>query len=202
MLAALDHDVGGVADRHALGGQRARAAGAAAPLELGGVALNDADLLERDAEAVVQHLGVGGLVALAVGLGADHDVDRCRRRRTRSSPPPAGRPSSIRCSTTCRCRAAAAPRAPRRGAREAVPVGLLERGVHDPGELAGVVDLAGRGLERHLRGADEVPAAELRRVERRARAPRRRSGALADRSIPAGRRRDRRRPASCWSARP
>ena len=34
VLAALDHDVGGVADRHALGGQRARAAGAAAHLSL------------------------------------------------------------------------------------------------------------------------------------------------------------------------
>ena len=53
------------------GGQRARAAGAAAGLDPVGVALDDADLLERHAQPLVQDLGVGGVVALAVGLGAD-----------------------------------------------------------------------------------------------------------------------------------
>jgi hypothetical protein len=74
--AALDHQVRSVADRHALRRQGARAAGTAAPFELGGIALDDADLVERNAKAVVDQLRVGGLVALTVRLRADHDADR------------------------------------------------------------------------------------------------------------------------------
>ena len=55
--------------------QRARAAGAAAGHE-GGVALAHADDLEGDAELLGDELRIGGLVALAVRLGADDDGDR------------------------------------------------------------------------------------------------------------------------------
>ena len=75
-LALLDHGVRRVVDRHPLCRQRARAAGPAARGDPAGVALDDADLLERHIQPVVQHLGIGRLVALAVGLGADQHRDR------------------------------------------------------------------------------------------------------------------------------
>ena len=48
----------------------ARAVGAAAEADLIGVALDHADGVEVDAEPFHQHLGVDGLVALAVVVGA------------------------------------------------------------------------------------------------------------------------------------
>ena len=155
----------GVVDRDALGGERARAAGAAAGLDPVGVALDDADLLERHVQPLVQHLGVGGVVALAVGLGADQHRRPCRPRRTRSRRARSDRPWSIRCSSTCRCRAAGPLACASALARHPGPVRLLQAGVHDLGELAGVVELAGRGLERHLLGRDEVLAPQLDRVD-------------------------------------
>ena len=67
--------VGGGEDRLALRIEAARAAGAAADRDGIGVALADADLVAVDAEAVGGELDVGGLVALAGGLGADIDID-------------------------------------------------------------------------------------------------------------------------------
>ena len=62
-------------DRLALRVEAARAAGAAADGDGVGVALADADLVAVDAEPVGGELDIGGLVALAGGLGADIDVD-------------------------------------------------------------------------------------------------------------------------------
>ena len=44
---------------------------------------------------------------------------------------------------------------------KAAPRSFLERGVHYAGEIAGIIDLAGRGLERHRGGRNEVLAPEL-----------------------------------------
>ena len=63
--------------RHADRG--ARAVGAHAELHLVGVAMDDRDVVDADAEAVVDDLGEGGLVALAVGVGAGQDLDRADR---------------------------------------------------------------------------------------------------------------------------
>ena len=76
LLALLDHLGGGFDDRLAGIHHRARAAGAAAGDQLVAVALEEADLLERHAELLAQHLGERRGVALAVveRAGADGDA--------------------------------------------------------------------------------------------------------------------------------
>ena len=163
--AALDHLVRGVADRHPGGGQRARAAGAAALGQAVGIALHDPDLLERHAEPLVQDLGVGGLVALAVRLGADRDADAAVVLEADR-----GELELIahrRFDVVAHADAApeAAPRRLRPALPDAPPVGDRHRLVHDPGELARIIGLAGRRAERHRARVDQVAAPELGRVD-------------------------------------
>ncbi len=58
---------------------RARAVGAHAELHLVGVAVHDADVVDRDAEPFGHELREGGLVALAVLVTAGEDFDRAGR---------------------------------------------------------------------------------------------------------------------------
>ena len=58
---------------------RARAIGAHAELHLVGVTVDDLDRVERHAEAVGDDLREGGLVPLAVAVGAGQDLDRADR---------------------------------------------------------------------------------------------------------------------------
>src|SRR5215469_4998633 len=78
-LAALDDLIGrraqGVAAHH----HAARAIGAAADRDLVGIGLGKADLLSRYAEPLRYHLGIGGLVALAVRQRAGEDRQLARR---------------------------------------------------------------------------------------------------------------------------
>ena len=76
LLGLLDHHLGGVLQRRAADGHAARAVGAAAEADLVGVALDHADGVEIDAEPLRHHLGIDGLVALAVIVGAGDDGDR------------------------------------------------------------------------------------------------------------------------------
>src|SRR5262245_17215458 len=69
LLQRLDH--GREADRTG-----ARAVGAHAELHLVGVAVQDADVLDRDAEPLRHDLREGGLVALTVLMAAGEDLDR------------------------------------------------------------------------------------------------------------------------------
>ena len=72
-LRLLDQHVGGIPQRRAADGHAARAVGAASEADRVGVALDHAHGVEIDAEPFRHHLGVDGLVALAVAVGAgDH----------------------------------------------------------------------------------------------------------------------------------
>ena len=78
-LGLLDDGVGGALERVAADMHAARAVGAAPDRHLVGVALDEADDLERHAEPFVHHLRVDGLVALAVRMGAGKDRERAAR---------------------------------------------------------------------------------------------------------------------------
>ena len=70
LLALGDDLVQRLHDRGAADGDRARAVGAHAEQDLRGVAVHDVDVLDRQAEAVGDHLRERGLVALAVRVRA------------------------------------------------------------------------------------------------------------------------------------
>src|SRR6266404_5504243 len=76
LLALLDQLVAGLEEGLARNQRRLRAARAAAHLELVGIALQQLEALERDAELVAQHLGEGRGVALAVVERAAQHGDR------------------------------------------------------------------------------------------------------------------------------
>src|SRR5437868_11361889 len=75
LLAGLDHLVAGCDDRGAARHYRFRAAGAAAGDQLVAVALQQPDLLERDARTRAEHLCEGRGVALTVIERAGNDRD-------------------------------------------------------------------------------------------------------------------------------
>ena len=72
----LDQAFGRHQQRGAALMHRARAAMAAAAVEIVGVALMESKSIQRQAERVGRDLGVGGFMALAIGMGADLDVDQ------------------------------------------------------------------------------------------------------------------------------
>ena len=81
---------------------------------------------------------------------------------------------------------------------EAGIVGRLQRGVERREVVAAVVLQRDRRLVREGVGRDEVAAADLDAVDAGVVRDGDRPAAPAGRSLPAGRRRDRRRPARCW----
>ncbi len=103
-------------------------------------------------------------MALAVRLGADHDAD-CPvlheqdpghlLRIAHGRFDVVGHAAATAQATPLGCGLAAG---------EAGPAAGFERGVHDLGEVAGIVALAGRGLERHGSRGDEVAPPELGRI--------------------------------------
>src|SRR5690606_8942617 len=122
--------------------RRARAAGAVAELHDVGVALNEVDLVEPDAESVRQDLGKRGLVALAVAERADDELHPALGREAHAH--------FLRRLTARRLDVAAEADAAEHAARlrlpaplfEAVPVGPLQREVRRVLELARVNDHA------------------------------------------------------------
>ncbi len=78
LAALVDHLVQGIDDRGATDRQRARAIGAHAERHLGGVAVDDIDLLHGDAELVGDDLREGRLMALAVAVAAGEHRDASR----------------------------------------------------------------------------------------------------------------------------
>ena len=184
--------------RRAADEQRARAR-AAEPGAAIGVALHDADLVDRHAEHVDGELRVRRRAALPHRLRR-RERSRSRRRRSRSPSraPRTRRRRSIRGTSRCRARATR-PRALRlRGARvEPVPVGVRERPVHHVLELADVVGLAPSGSCTASARAGSCCAGEARCGRCRSCAPRRPSAARSCRSPRAAPRRDTARSASC-----
>ena len=70
LLALGDDLVDRLDDRGAADGDRARAVGAHAEGNAAGIAVHHLDVFDRHAELVRDHLGEGGFMALAVGMGA------------------------------------------------------------------------------------------------------------------------------------
>ena len=161
----LDHAGRREQDRLTLGIQAARTAGAAAGGDAVGVALDDTDLLARNAELIHRELHVGRLVALPGGLGADQHVDKTVLGEADFGA--FGRRAAGRLQVVCHADATAA--APLGGFGAALlepgPVHGLEASIEHDLEVAAVVGLADRRLVRHRFGADHVDAAQLDAVD-------------------------------------
>src|SRR5664280_2184648 len=153
------------AHRRATREERARA-GAAEAVAAIGVALDDADFLERHAEDVDRQLRVAGLDALPHLLRRREDLDEAVRRHVDAHllfEGVAAGPFQKRGDAAATQQAARFALAPPR--RKAVPVGERQALVENFLEAAAVVGLGQRVLVRHLRRRDHVAAAQLGRVE-------------------------------------
>jgi hypothetical protein len=176
-LRLLDGALRGHLHRCAAGEQRART-GTAKAVGTVGVAVHDADLLERHAEHVDRQLREAGVDALPHRHGGHRQLDDAfgqhvhrhhLRQRVAAGPFEEGGDAAA---------AQAALRLRRHAARlEALPVGQRQALVEHLLELADVVGLPHRILVGHLRGADHVAAAQLGAVDLQSRARRRPSAA-------------------------
>ena len=159
--ALVDQLVGGMGQRGAADRQRARPAGAAAEPDRGGVALQHADLFERQAELFGGELGVGGLMPLARGLRAHQQGQRAGRVEARFGEFVGRKPGLLDIDRVPEpAIAAAAPRlfAPR---GEAGGIGGGQRVVEVAGEIAAVIVQAERRRVRHRVGPDEIAPAQF-----------------------------------------
>ena len=176
-LALGDDLVGGAVERRAADRNRARAEGAGAVRDGIGVALDDLDLLDRDAQLRRQDLREGRGVALAVIVGAEHgahgavglDADRGRLVEADArAAPPAKREGATPDDLDVAGHADAASR-PRRSAAallgETVVVGDRERAGEDLREVAAVVGRTDRRLVRHGARRDEVAPPDLGAID-------------------------------------
>ena len=163
-FAVLDHFCGrfdqGLPRCH----DRARAAGAAAVEEQVAVALDQVDLVERDAEAVDQDLGEGGGVALAVVEGAGGDGHPAVLFE-----PDAAHLFGRRCGDLEVAGEAVAAELAGGGGSfpsggEAGPVGARQAGVEHGREVAAVVGQAGERRVGNRVRWDHVLAAERCRI--------------------------------------
>ena len=157
----LDDLVGGLPHHNARHAHRAAGMGAAADRNHVGVALDQADRFDRDAEPFRHALRKAGLVALAARQRADHDVDAAFRlhgdarvfaRRAAGRLDVVGKPDAAQLPAPLGFAAALA---------EAVPVGQRQGAVHRFRVVAAVIGHAERigiGLRR---GGNEVAAPQL-----------------------------------------
>ncbi len=155
----------GVVDRRARGEERARAGAAEAGAAVG-IAVDEADLLDRDAEHVDDELRVGGRDPLSHRHRRGVDLDLAGSRhghRDALLEDVAAGPFEER--------GKAAPAQPAARARlrlargEALPLGEIERLLDDAAELAAVIDLPHRVGIGHLLRRDEIAAADLGGIE-------------------------------------
>ena len=106
LLALVDDLVDRLVDRRAADRRRARAVGAHAERDAVGVAVDDLDVLDRDAEPLDDELREGRLVPLAVAVRAGEHRSRCPSDGRAPSPPRRGRRRrrARRPGRTARCR--------------------------------------------------------------------------------------------------
>ena len=188
---------------------RARAVGAHAELHLVGVAVHDADIVDRDAEPFGDDLGERGLVTLAVLVTAGEDFDRAGRIDPHLGQFPEPDAAAERADRLARRnpagldigRDADAAQLVMAGGfalalAEAVVVGDLQRLLQRGVIVAGiVVHDHGRLVRKCL---DEVLLAQIGGIHAHLARADLRSTARPRRSPPDARRRGRRRPARCW----
>ena len=165
LLALVDHLVGGFDDRRTARHDRLRAAGAAAGDQEVAVALDQLDLVERDAELLGQHLGEGRPVALAVVERAGDDGDIAVGLEADAAHLLHRRRGDLEIVADAQPAQLAARLALGLARVEARDVGELQRLVEERGELAAVVGRARRRLEGHLLGLDVVALAHLDLVD-------------------------------------
>ena len=208
--ALVDHLVERLDQRRAADRQRARAVGSHAERNARGVAMHDVDILDRHAEPLGHKLREGGLVTLAVAVGAGENGDAAgridphrryfiepgpraeraghRRRRHAARLDIARHAEAAQLALTARCGAALL---------EAGIVGVFERHIERGEIVAAVIGERDRRLVGIGGRGDEVAAAQFGAGRSSARARPGRRCARSDSSPRAGRRRDRRRPARC-----
>ncbi len=165
LLAVLDDLVGRLHDGGAAHGRRARTAGAAAGDQLVAVALQQPDAVERDAELVGQNLRKGRRVALAVIERAGDDGHRAVVLEADAALFGGHRRGGLDIAGDAEAAQLAGALAVALARLEALDVGALHRILEQAGEVAAVVVDAGRRLERHFLGLDEIAPAQLEPVD-------------------------------------
>ena len=211
-LAALGDDlVHRLDDRRAADGERARAVGAHAEGDLVGVAVDDLDALDRDAEPVGDELGEGRLVPLAVAVRSGEDRDAAGRmdpdlgafvepgaRAERAGDGRGRDAAGLDIGGDADAAQLAARRRLAAPGLEALIVGGLQRQLERRQVIAAVVLQRDRRLVRIGVLRDEVAAAQLGRIDADL-VGREVDDALEQKGrLRTARRRDRRRPARCW----
>src|SRR5439155_781418 len=159
-LAALDDGVGGFDDRSAARGDRPGSSRAAAGDELVAVPLEQPDALERNAEALAQHLSERRGMALAVIERAGDQRHRAVRLEADATHLLARGRGHFQIAADPEP-AQLAPLAALALARpKTAPVRKLHRIIEHRGEIAAIVGHAGRGRVRHFARPDMVAAAD------------------------------------------
>ena len=162
----LDDAVGGLLQRIATNVHAARAVAAAADRHRIGVALHEADVLERHAEPFGGHLRIDGGVALTMRMGAGKDGEHAARIESQHHT------IVEHCGFLEKIADAAAAQLAvllRLGGAflEAVPVGDLQALVHDMDEVPGIVGDAGLQLVRHGGRRNEIAPPDFDRIDAR-----------------------------------
>ena len=142
----------------------ARAVAAAADRHLVGVALHEADVLERHAEPFGHHLRVDGLVALAVRVRAGDDGEHAARIEAQHHAVVEHRGFFEEIADAAAAQLAVLLQF-RRALGKTVPVGELEAFVHHTDEIAAVVGDAGLHLVRHGGRRNEIAPPDLDRID-------------------------------------
>ena len=185
----------------------ARAVGADAALDGGGVGVAHVEARGGKAERLAEDLGQHRLEPGPHRRGAGVHHEACRRAAPRPASSRTGRGRSSPRRRRARCprrRPAGRALTAACSARARVVVEPAQQLGEQRGEIAGVVDRVdaerlGAAVVGHLVGADQVAPAQLRRVEAEARRRPGPSGARARSCTPGGRASAACRPASCWS---
>ena len=164
-LGLLDDGIGGAFERIAADMHAARPISAASDRHFVGVALDEADGVDRHAEPLVHHLRIDGLVALAMRMRAGNDRDGAARIEAEHHLLVEHRGLFQEIADAAAAQLAVLLRF--RGAFGiTVPVRELQALVHDVREVAAVIGHAGmRDLVRHGGGRDEVAPPDLDRVD-------------------------------------
>ena len=165
LLAGLDDLVAGGDDRGAARHHRFRAAGAAAGDQLVAVALQQADLIERDAQTRAEHLRKRRCVALPVIQCAGDDRDGAVRLEADAAHFAARRSGQFEVVADAPPTQSAARPAFRLARGKPVPIGERQGLVQQVGKVAAVVGRAVRGVIGHRLGRDMVAPAQFDPVD-------------------------------------
>ena len=165
LLALLDRLVGGLHDRRAGQHRRARDAGAAAGDELIAVALHELDAVERHAELLGEDLREGRGVALAVVERAGDDGDSAVVVEADAAHFGGAGGGGLDVAADAETAQSAGFLALALALLESGDIGLFHRVIEQAGEVAGIVDQAGRRRERNILGADEIAASQFEAVD-------------------------------------